>query len=65
MLVTREELVASFEKSADGRKLSKERFSINASTMKLPLQLTGKVNLPRYFTLLRVDLYTGCEILWP
>ena len=44
-------LAASFETSADGRKKSKERVTINAcsnasGTIKLPLQVIGKSNRP-------------------
>ena len=44
-------LAASFETSADGRKKSKERVTINAcsnasGTIKLPLQVIGKANRP-------------------
>lgn len=47
-------LAHAFEKSADGRKKSKERVTINAcvntsGTIKLPLQLIGKANRPRCF----------------
>ena len=45
-------LAASFEHSADGRKLSKERVTINAcanaiGTIKLLLQVIGKAKYPR------------------
>ncbi len=45
-------LVASFEKSAEGRKKSKDRVTINAcsnasGTIKLPLHLIGKAKRPR------------------
>ena len=54
-------LAASFEKSADGRKLSKEKVTINAcanatGSMKLPLQLIGKAIRPRCHRGLRIDL---------
>ncbi len=54
-------LAPFFEKSADGRKKSKERVSINAcanvsGSIKLPLQLIGKAKRPRCFQGVNMDL---------
>ena len=54
-------LAACFEKSADGRKLSKERVTINTcsnatGTIKLPLQIIGKARRTRCFKGLKMDL---------
>ena len=66
-------LAGSFEKSADGRKMSKERVTINAcsnvtGTIKLPLQVIGKAKNPRCFRGLRMDLlpveYCGQKNAW-
>ena len=66
-------LAASFETSADGRKKSKERVTINAcsnasGTIKLPLQVIGKANRPRCFKSVRMDLlpveYCGQRNAW-
>ena len=66
-------LAASFEHFADGRKLSKERVTVNAcanatGTIKLPLQVIGKAKRPRCFRGLRMDLlpveYCGQKYAW-
>ena len=66
-------LASSFEKSADGRKKSKERVTINAcanatGTVKLLLQLIGKAKRPRCFRGLQTDLlpveYQGQQNAW-
>ena len=54
-------LATAFEKSADGRKKSKERVTVNAcanasGTIKLPLQLIGKAKRPRCFQRVNMDL---------
>jgi hypothetical protein len=53
-LLPEKTLAVSFEKSADGRKMSKERVTINAcanaaGTIKLPRQVIRKANCPRCF----------------
>ena len=72
-LLPEKTLAASFEHSADGRKLSKERVTINAcanatGTIKLPLQVIGKAKHPRCFRGLRMDLlpveYCGQKSVW-
>ena len=66
-------LAASYEHSADGRKLSKERVTINAcanasGTIKLPLQVIEKAKHPRCFGGLRMELlpveYCGQKSAW-
>lgn len=66
-------LAASFEKSADGRKKSKDRVTINAcanasGSIKLPLQVIGKSKRPRCFRKLKMDLlpaqYKGQKNAW-
>ena len=72
-LLPNKTLAASFEHSADGRKLSKERVTINACanatvTIKLPLQVIGKAKRPRCFRGLRMELlpveYCGQKSAW-
>ena len=72
-LLPNKTLAASFEHSADGRKLSKERVTINAcanatGTIKLPLQVIGKAKRPRCFRGLRMELlpveYCGQKSAW-
>ena len=72
-LLPEQTLAASFEKSAEGRKKSKDRVTINAcsnasGTIKLPLHLIGKAKRPRCFkgvnmNLLRVK-YSGQKNAW-
>lgn len=66
-------LAASFERSADGRKESKERVTVNAcanasGSIKLPLQLIGKAKRPRCFKNVNTDLlpvqYCGQKSAW-
>ena len=66
-------LAMSFEKSADGRKKSKDRITINAcsnasGSIKLPLQLIGKARRPRCFRGLDMQLlpvkYAGQTNAW-
>ena len=66
-------LAASFEKSADSRKKSKDRVTINAcsnatGSIKLPLHLIGKAKKPRCFKGLKMDLfpvkYSGQKNAW-
>ena len=59
LLLPDKTLASSFEKSADGKKKSKDRVTINANatgSMKLPLQLIGKAKGLSYFRGLRMDL---------
>ena len=66
-------LAASFEKSADGRKKSKERVTLNvcsnaSGTINLPLHLIGKARKPRCFKGVNMDLlpvkYSGQKNAW-
>ena len=66
-------LAASFEKTADGRKKSKDRVTINAcsnatGSIKLPLHLIGKAKKPRCFKGSKMDLfpvkYSGQKNAW-
>ena len=66
-------LATAFEKSADGRKKSKERVTVNAcanasGTIKLPLQLIGKAKRPRCFQRVNMDLlpvqYSAQKSAW-
>ena len=66
-------LAASFERSANGRKASKERVIVNAcwnatGTMKLPLQVIGKAKHPRCFKIMNMKLlpveYNGQANEW-
>lgn len=66
-------LAASFEKSASGRKKSKDRVTINAcanasGTVMLPLHLIGKSKRPRCFKGVNMDLlpltYSGQKNAW-
>ena len=66
-------LASSFEKSADGRKKSKERVTINAcanatGSIKLPLQVIGTAKRPRCFRGVQMDLlpveYQGQKNAW-
>ena len=54
-------LATAFEKSADGRKKSKKRVTVNAcanasGTIKFPLQLIGKAKNPKCFQRVNMDL---------
>lgn len=66
-------LAGTFEKSADGRKASKERVTVNVcsnatGTVKLPLQLIGKVKKPCCFKHVNMELlpvqYHGQSNAW-
>ena len=66
-------LAASFKRSANGRKASKERVTVNAclnatGTVKLPLQVIGKVKCPRCFKRMNRKLlpveYNGQTDAW-
>jgi hypothetical protein len=66
-------LASSFEKSADGRKKSKDRVTLNlcssaSGTIKLPLHLIGKAKHPRCFRQLDMKLlpvkYTNQSNAW-
>ena len=66
-------LAASFEKTADGRKKSKDRVTINlcsnaSGTIKLPVHLIGKAKRPRCFRKVDMNLlpvkYTNQKNAW-
>lgn len=66
-------LAGTFEKSADGRKASKERVTVNVcsnatGTVKLPLQLIGKAKKPCCFKHVNMELlpvqYHGQSNAW-
>ena len=72
-LLPNKTLATHFEKSADGRKKSKDRVTINAcanasGSIKLPLQLIGKSKVPRCFKKVKMDLlpvqYRGQKNAW-
>ena len=72
-LLLNKTLAAFFEHSADGRKLSKERVTINAcanatGTIKLPLQVIGKAKRPKCVRGLRMELlpveYCSQKSVW-
>ena len=72
-LLPQKNLVAAFEKCADGRKKAMDRVTINAcsnasGSFKLPLQLTGKAQRPRCFRGIRMELlpvqYSGQKNAW-
>ena len=66
-------LASSYEKSADGRKKSKDRVTLNvcsniSSSIKLPIYLIGKAQRPRCFKGTRMELlpvkYSGQTNAW-
>ncbi len=66
-------LASSFEKSADGRKKSKDRVTLNVcsnptGSIKLPVHLIGKAKKPRCFKTTNMDLlpvkYSGQKNAW-
>ena len=66
-------LASSFEKSADGRKKSKDRVTLNvcsniSGNVKLPIHLIGKAQRPRCFKGTRMELlpvkYSGQSNAW-
>ena len=72
-LLPEKTLAASFEKSADGRKKSKDRVTLNlcsnaSGSIKLKLHLIGKAQKPRCFKLIKVDSfpvkYSGQKNAW-
>ena len=72
-LLPEKTLAASFEKSADGRKKSKDRVTLNlcsnaSGSIKLKLHLIGKAQKPRCFKSLNVDTlpvkYSGQKNAW-
>jgi len=72
-LLPEKTLSASFEKSVDGIKSSKERVTLNvcsnaSGTLKLPIHLIGKAKKPRCFKGISMGLlpvvYTGQKYAW-